>query len=442
MKKLGLLLLLAALLFLTACGGGSSVGPIDEQLVGTWQWSSDIEWEYVLESDGTGTRNGEVITWTAEEGVFTLVNEAETELSRPYQIDGNVLIIESGANTFHYVNPAIDPVFAQSHALVGVWQNQGNSEDIFIFEAGGTGTMGSAAEEMIWWLTPENDILLLDRGAHAVTLVLDYEVNGEEVVFSFRTSDNEFTFIWLGEDWDSIVFPTEMLEDIEYGVRLARYVQNLQFAEIVTMVDTYLTRVSATEEDSAHEIRELAVRAAELLEGLYVYVDSFDNRITVYYPGVRAISNNINVVPYIRPSGRGSVSQTRPRASANLHIDFGFYRSGWLFFDRASLRMSNDTIWENNFGAFDTNRDVIRGGTIREVGPRDWGLVNGISVTGRLVNHLDVEYDHVLRFINRGDDTHFDVSLSEDEILALATIGELYRIMAQLGFDILQDHFR
>lgn len=266
-----------------------------------------------------------------------------------------------------------------------------------------------------------------NRATYAINFVADQA--GFDGFFSY--------FQGILDHIDEIEVDSHMLYDRALLVQLCEYVNDLAFTEIVAMVDAYLADVDASADDIAHEVRELAVRGAELLEQAYVYTDEFDGRVTVYYPGVRAISTDINILPYIRPGGR--VSDTRPRGSADLHIDFGFYRTGWLFFDRASLRMSDDSIWEQNFGAFDTNRDVIRGGTIREVGPKDWGLVNHNTVAPRLFERMDVEYDHVLRFINRGEDTHHDVTLSELEIRAVSTLGELYWIMGQLGFRMAED---
>lgn len=419
-------------------GSGANTSPIDEVLVGTWRWANNTEWKYVFESDGTGTRDGEEINWSVEDGTLTLIRYDETEEVWSYVKDGNMLAFTNiTGSTFYYIQYGAEPAFLNSHAIIGVWQNVDNSDDLFVFEAGGGGVNGSAADPHTWW-TIGHDGLVLDMPSHeTLTLVLGYQIDGEYLTLSARQSDGEWNFVWLGEDLDSIIFPTDMLENSELLLRLAQYVTSLEFTEIVAMVDAYFAEVNATEEDIAHEVRKLAVRAAELLEETYVYVDSFDGRITVYYPGVRAISSDINILPYIRP-GTGRISPTRPRASANFHLDFGFYRRGWLFFDRASLRMSDDSIWDNNFGAFETNRDVIRGGTIREVGPKDWSLV-GHSTVARLFERMDVDYDHVLRFTNRDEDNHIDFTLSDLEIIAVSTLAELHWLMAQLGHRIPND---
>lgn len=447
MKKI-LLLLLGVLIIFALVGCGTDVPPpideaIDETmsgevLVGTWRWANNTEWEYVFEADGTGTQDGEMIIWSVEDDALTLIRYDETEEVWSYVIDGNMLALTNTAGTtFYYIQYGTEPTFLNSHAIIGVWQNVDNSADLFVFEAGGGGVNGSAADPHTWWTIGDSG-LVLDMPSHeTLTLVLGYQIDGEYLTLSARQSDGEWNFVWLGEDLDSIIFPTDMLENLELLLRLAQYVTNLEFTEIVVMVDAYLAEVNATEEDIAHEVRELAVRAAELLEETYVYVDSFDGRITVYYPGVRAISSDINILPYIRP-GTGRISPTRPRASANFHLDFGFYRRGWLFFDRASLRMSDDSIWDNNFGPFETNRDVIRGGTIREVGPKDWSLVSH-STVARLFERMDVDYDHVLRFTNRDEDNHIDFTLSDLEIIAVSTLAELHWLMAQLGHRIPND---
>lgn len=440
------------LLALAACGGDNSdasEGSFDTEvsesedndvssaLVGTWKWASDAEWEYVLESDGSGTRNGAEITWSAADGTVTFVGEDEVETSWSYDVDGVLLILTSGTEAFYYVNVHQEPDFLASHGLVGVWANANNSSDILVLESGGSGTIGEAADSIEWWVSPVNNIFVINASHMTSVMLFDYVLEGEDATFTALQGDLIFTFNWLAADLDSVVIPTNMLENIEDVYQLARHVQDLEFGAIVEMVDAYFEEVEASEDDIAHEIRELAARADEIIGQLYVYEDSFDGEITIYHPSIREISDDIHLVSYIRPRGR--ISETRPRAGANLHINFGFYRNGWLFFDQASLRMSDDSIWNNNFGSFETNRDVIRGGTIREVGPKDWGLVNANSVAPRFIDLLDTDYDHVLRFTNRGDDENMDVQLTESEITALSLVGELFWIMGQLGHSIPDD---
>jgi len=433
MKKAFFLLLgTAMMLVLVACGGAN----ISTELVGTWLLTSDTEWEFVLNRDGSGTRNGDEISWSTEDGVLTFMAEGESEIIWSYEVESNLLTLTNETLSLHFIHADEVPSFTEDHAVIGVWQNTNNRSDLLVLEPGGEGVMGSESDDLEWWIVADR-LIINNFSMETIVMVFYYEINGEILSLTSPLLDDSWEFQWLGEDLDSVVFPTDMLEDIDFAIRLAEYTNDLEFDAIVDMIDEYLAETNATEEDIAHEIRELAVRASELLDDLYIYEDSFDGDITLYHPGVREISSDINVVPYIRPGGR--VSPTRPRATANFHLDFGFYRNGWLFFDRASLRLSNDEIWDNNFGAFETNRDVIRGGTVREVGPKNWGLVNHNSVGPRLFNNLDTSYDHVLRFTDRREDNHYDVTLSNVEIEAVAAVAELYWIMGQLGHSILDN---
>jgi len=225
--------------------------------------------------------------------------------------------------------------------------------------------------------------------------------------------------------------PTQMLYDAELRVQLMAYVSGLDFTSIVEMADNYLEYFATNDDDVAHEVRELAIRANEILGNMLIYVDDFDGQITIYYPGVREITQSINIVPYIRPSRATSTG-----ANATLFMRTGFRRSNWLFFDRTSLRLSDGSFIQHNNSFFDRQTEILHGGIQEEV-VRDWGLVNWDSgYIRRRVNYMDVDYDHVLRFTNRGDDTHHDVTLSSTEINAVRNIFELFQLMGRLGFEI------
>ncbi|MCL2201882.1 MAG: hypothetical protein FWB75_07940 [Oscillospiraceae bacterium] len=272
--------------------------------------------------------------------------------------------------------------------------------------------------------TPRGDRVTIFGLFEANNTFFEYIFNTEYEVFGryyphFRAIVNSIEELYVPDA------PTQMLYDQALLSRMLNHVVNLEFAEIVAMTDEYLATSGADEDDIAHTVKELAQRADELLAQTYIHVDSFDGQVTIYYPGIRAISQSVNALFYLRP---GSVQ--RGLATFEFHFDQGFYRNGWLFFDRASIRLANGTFYESNFDFTDKIRDVLTGGTIREIGPRSWGLGRDFT---RLMSNLDVDYEHVIRFTNRAEDNHVDFELSSTEVRAMKTMLELYTVISDLG---------
>ena len=242
---------------------------------------------------------------------------------------------------------------------------------------------------------------------------------------------------------ESLSYSTNMLEDEELLTNLLYYTLSLEFDQLLEMVDAYLEDVDASEDDVAHEIHELALRGAELVEIVDVDIDDFNGQITVYYPGIREISSSVHIVPFIRPEPERVHGRAAPRVRANFDITKGFVRSEWLHFDRTELRMSDGQIVWRNYEASDKSEDVVSEGVREEARRWNFGLfhaVRGSGYTHRFANDMDINYDHVLRFVNRTRDENFDVTLSQAEISALSTIAELFILMAQLTEGIPDEH--
>jgi len=220
--------------------------------------------------------------------------------------------------------------------------------------------------------------------------------------------------------------PTAILEDVAVQRALVEYALNLEFNEIIEMIDEHIDINGERDSDATYEIRELAARGIELLERVELVVDDFDGQITVYYSGIREISSTVNIVSFIRPGEVGSI----PRfASADFYLSMGFYRNDWLFFDRTELRMSDDSIRERNHHPVTTHTDVVDGNTVRESVISNYSLVNAPSVRRQFVERMDVNYDHILRFSNRDTNTNLDFTLSNTEISALTTLAEIFNII-------------
>ena len=274
--------------------------------------------------------------------------------------------------------------------------------------------------------------------------ITDYSPANMQYVFSRAVSSIEIEAedvpeIYIPTQIETVDIPeidtsTQMLNDRDMLLQILTHISILDFGSVVDMVDYYLESVNADDEDVAHEIRELAIRANEIMEDMLIIVDDFDGQITVYSPGVREITQTISIVPYLRPAIRRNPNN--PSLSATVFLRMGFHRSAWLHFDRTSLRLSNGTFYERTHGFFDRTTNIFLGGISEEV-VIDSSLIHWNSHThNRLVSYMDVDYAHVLRFTNRSDDVHHDVTLSNAEIIAVRNIFELYQLMGRLGHEI------
>jgi len=319
-------------------------------------------------------------------------------------------------------------------ALIGTWRGRENGTILAIFEDG------------TFYLTNDNGVTESTWEIRAGIFYVGEEsigsvrVEGVSLIF-LMASGNEA--VYLRDSYEAIApeRQTNMIADGEYLTNLLYLTLSLDFDSLLAMVDEYLENPDVSENDVAYEIRELALRGAELAEIVDVVVDDFDGQITVYYPGIREISSTVRMVPYIRPEPSRVHGRAAPRVRANFRITKGFVRQDWLHFDRTELRMSNDQIvWRNYESGYKTE-DVVQGGVREEARRWSHGLFHVVNNDGevrnsgyiyRFATQMDVNYDHVLRFVNRGRDENYDVVLSDAEISALATLAELFIIMGRL----------
>jgi len=264
-------------------------------------------------------------------------------------------------------------------------------------------------------------------------LIRGNETFGEYRVFLVAsTSEIEIEDLPWSVDEVGQFEATSILDDSDFQRQIVEHALALDFNSIIDLVEEYLSENEVTEDDIAHEILTMSQRGTELLENVYLYIDDFNGDITVYYNDVRDITQDINIVPFIRPGNIGSTG----RGNAGLYITMGFYRGDWLFFERTELRRADGSFWESNHNSWDTVRDVIGGGMIREAVTTNWTFAHLGSSTNWLYQKMDSDYDHVLRFRNRRDDQNYDRSLSTTEVSAIMTIGELFQIMGYLADEL------
>ena len=93
---------------------------IDPAFVGTWNWTSNVEWTYVFNADGTGQRGDaahvQSFSWGTRDGVLIL-NHGQGFVNDElvYTFDGNVLNLTDHNGSFDYFK------FVPDLDLVGTW---------------------------------------------------------------------------------------------------------------------------------------------------------------------------------------------------------------------------------------------------------------------------------------------------------------------------------
>ena len=218
------------------------------------------------------------------------------------------------------------------------------------------------------------------------------------------------------------------------------YAQAFDFESILALVETYEDEF---EEEGwiVGDILTLATRALELLEdvSLYVEVDDFDDSIisvTAYYDELRNITlgSEANVVPYL---------QSGPEGILNLYLRMGLIRgglSGWLSFDQIQLRLADGSI--RNFDDFSARPERTQSaseigsiGMVREQAIVSFNFEQLGDATDWLVEQMDVDADHMIRFSNTSIDENHDETLSAIEINGMKILGELFQIIGQFSHD-------
>ena len=384
------------------------------------QWASeqDIPWGIFVNEEQS---DQELMVLIEAYGIHGNYIEA-TPLIRPTEdLDEVILALHFESATYREAPAELSQLNNDSEDDLNEWLEDGGAE--------------RAEEEF-----NEVRIIIVDRQGNEI--IEDPEFGKEFVSWEFeidQLASFEDTFLhikWVYRDLPG-PSPTDMLADDEVQRALIEYTLNLDFSEVIAMIDEYLEENFERDNDATYEIRELATRGIELLEHVDLVVDDFDGQVTVYYSGVREIGSTVNIIPYIRP---GEVGYNPRFANAHFHLSMGFYRDDWLFFDRTELRMSDGFIREWNHSSYDTHTDVIDGGTVREMITLEWSLAN--ARTGTILyfrDRMNVNYDHVLRFRNRDTDENLDFTLSNAEISALTILAEIFNIMGILRETITND---
>ena len=158
---------------------GGVLGDVSADIVGTWAWEDGIQWTYVFEADGTGTRGwpGEMETfyWGAVDGVLRMEFTGQMQVGTfqnewwAYTINDGIIRLESrhalgGEMAYYYILGAgISPVY---EGLVGLWAWEDNNAWRYVFEPDGTGNRGADNEyETFVWGVSGTTLEILPWGA-------------------------------------------------------------------------------------------------------------------------------------------------------------------------------------------------------------------------------------------------------------------------------------
>ena len=124
------------------------------------------------------------------------------------------------------------------------------------------------------------------------------------------------------------------------------------FIGIYNLVIAYIEDGNLYEQDSAWSILYYLEPILEYIDRVTIIHDTFNNTATIFYRGLYDVSMQHSFVPY---------TGTR----SGLRIMVGFHNNGWIFADRARIRLEDGSTVTITMGR-DSTRDVIRGSEIRE----------------------------------------------------------------------------
>lgn len=186
------------------------------------------------------------------------------------------------------------------------------------------------------------------------------------------------------------------------------------FSELFNMANEYKNNNEVGEYDSVHKVIKILEPVVELLDKVDVVVDEVENTTVIYYKGLKNVSSDNYVVPFINTKYR------------HMEFELGFEKDGWLFATEYIFNIDGEVFEKRNK---EFTRDVIGGSKIKEsyIDDYDEELVNAI-INGEKV---------VLRF--KGEKGNLDYTLTESDINAVKVINEfndVHHKLSDLAFGI------
>lgn len=178
-----------------------------------------------------------------------------------------------------------------------------------------------------------------------------------------------------------------------------------QYANLLNYLNEYISEHSPSDADSVYKILKFVEPAAEAVQNCTVVYDEFDNDYSVNYNGNTGIDASTCVY--------GEVSGTY------IKVTLGFVKSDWLFFDKTTIKFSDDDKDTSLYNSYNIQRDTIGGGNIKES--------VFITPSDKETDKYKTDKDITIRFENRETNETFDHTLTQTEKNAVATMGILYR---------------
>lgn len=198
----------------------------------------------------------------------------------------------------------------------------------------------------------------------------------------------------------------DILSDSDRRYDIDRMNTNLEYNEMLEIVNAYIADTSPNENDPAFKIKSDAEAILAILPECEIVSDEFEGS-TEIYGGVSEVTGDVNFVPYISPSNT---------LTSYVYAKVGFKQGEWVFFDKVRIKVGENDYIEETFSYGDTITDVLGGGTVKEEG--DMSIA--IERVGELLN---VE-SPVMRF--EGDDDKMrEHTMTEAELSALNKIYEI-----------------
>ena len=349
---------------------------------------------------------------TKTEKVFDIkINIPKEAEKNSTEWDDNVSFIVSDGT---YTTYAID-ITAKSYSDVlsendlkngaadGVWKNIktsyniSNDEGKEEFNVNGVNVMKYTGE-----YTDGRDFILnyvvffANNRTYMIIMMLDKNYQNEY-------SDYLDTFV---NEMEIEIREPDILSDSDRRYDIDRMNTNLEYNEMLEIVNAYIADTSPNENDPAFKIKSDVEAILAILPECEIVSDEFEGS-TEIYGGVSEVTGEINFVPYISPSNT---------LTSYVYAKVGFKQGEWVFFDKVRIKVGENDYIEETFSYGDTITDVIGGGTIKEEG--DMSIA--IERVGELLN---VE-SPVMRF--EGDDDKMrEHTMTEAELSALNKIYEI-----------------
>lgn len=370
-------------------------------------------------TNGEMGKEGEPVSTTAMESVEIEQKKAfDITVSVPVEAeiqegDGEIIFsIYNNEDSLVYDNRIVADVFSDVSSYDDL--KNGVADTLWGNWIGSAEAANEKNEEIIIGDTPllhYSGEAMADSNQTYILDLISFWINNKTYIVTTRINKSyEEEYRSLRDEYISTmeldVRPPDILTDSERRRNIKSMNKNLQYEDLLALVNTYIAENTPAETDPVFSIKESTESILAILPEYEVVTDEFDGN-TVIYGGINEITSDVNFVPYISPDNT---------LTSYIYAKVGFKQNGWLFFDKVKIKIGDDDYIEDSFGYGDTIRDVISGGTIKEEG--DMSI--SIERAGELLN----AESPVIRFEGEDDKTR-DHTMTESEISALNKIYQL-----------------